>query len=102
MTAGMSGARQGTQLWLGALSVLSRQSLNGAKRMKRTLLALAAGLFMTGTPLVFAQTGPAPSPAPQPPAAKPTEPPAAKPTGTQWYSHQTDEMRASKLISARV
>jgi sporulation protein YlmC with PRC-barrel domain len=70
--------------------------------MNRTLLALAAGLLMTGTSLVFAQTSPAPSPAPHPPAAKPTDPPAAKATGTQWYSHQADEMRASKLIGARV
>src|SRR5262245_32265850 len=70
--------------------------------MKRMLLGLTAGLLVTGTSLVFAQTSPAPEPAPQAPAVKPAEPPAAKSTGTQWYSHQTDEMRASKLIGTKV
>jgi hypothetical protein len=68
--------------------------------MKRILLGLAAGLLMASTSLVFAQT--TPTPAPDAPAVKPTEPPAAKTTGTPWYSHQVDDVRASKLIGTRV
>ena len=73
--------------------------------MRATLLGLTTGLLLAGSSLVFAQTSPAPAPAPEaPPAAKPTEPSAAQPTGAQqlWYSRQADEMRASKLIGTTV
>lgn len=70
--------------------------------MTRMLLGLAAGILMAGSSLVLAQTSPAPTPAPETPAAKPTEPPAAKTTGTQWYSRQADDMRVSKLIGTKV
>jgi sporulation protein YlmC with PRC-barrel domain len=68
--------------------------------MKRMLLGLATGLLVAGTSLAFAQTTPAPTPGA--PAVKPTEPPATKTNGALWYSHQPDEMRASKLIGTKV
>jgi sporulation protein YlmC with PRC-barrel domain len=69
--------------------------------MRTTLLGLTTGLLLAGSSLVFAQTSPAPE---APPTAKPTEPPAAKTTGAQQlsYSRQADDMRASKLIGAKV
>jgi sporulation protein YlmC with PRC-barrel domain len=55
---------------------------------------------MAASSFVFAQT---PStPAPDASTVKPIEPPAAKSTGTQWYSHQADDVRASKLIGTKV
>jgi sporulation protein YlmC with PRC-barrel domain len=81
--------------------------------MRKTLFGLTAGLLLAGTSLAIAQTNPAPSPPQEsPPAAKTTEPSAPKanePAATKaatpqqmWYSRQGDEVRASKLIGAKV
>jgi hypothetical protein len=59
--------------------------------MKSTVVGLAALLL---APPAVAQTT-------TPPGTSP--PPAASPTGQpMWYSHQADEMRASKLIGTKV
>jgi sporulation protein YlmC with PRC-barrel domain len=60
--------------------------------MKSTVIGLAASLLLAAP--AFAQTT-------TPPVTSP--PPAASPTGQpMWYSHQADEMRASKLIGTKV
>ena len=60
--------------------------------MKITVLGLAASLILAAP--VLAQTT-------TPPVSTP--PPAASPSGQPvWYSHQADEMRASKLIGTKV
>ena len=56
--------------------------------MKSRMLGATAALLLAASPL-FAQTT--------------TPPPAASPSGQpMWYSHQADEMRASKLIGTKV
>jgi sporulation protein YlmC with PRC-barrel domain len=60
--------------------------------MKKTVIALAALLASAGSAL--AQTTTTPPPA-SPPAASSS---AAEP----WYTHQAEEMRASKLIGTKV
>jgi sporulation protein YlmC with PRC-barrel domain len=56
--------------------------------MKSRVLGATAALLLAASPL-FAQTT--------------TPPPAASPSGQpMWYSHQADEMRASKLIGTKV
>jgi sporulation protein YlmC with PRC-barrel domain len=53
-------------------------------------MTLACALALAASPLALAQTTPAP-------------PPATTPSGQpMWYSHQADEMRASKLIGTTV
>jgi hypothetical protein len=55
--------------------------------MKSTIIGFAASLLLVAP--VLAQTA--------------TPPPAATPSGQpMWYSHQADEMRASKLIGTKV
>jgi sporulation protein YlmC with PRC-barrel domain len=55
--------------------------------MKSAIVGLAAALLLAAP--AFAQTA--------------TPPPAASPSGQpMWYSHQADEMRASKLIGTKV
>jgi sporulation protein YlmC with PRC-barrel domain len=64
--------------------------------MKTSALALASALLLAGSTQVLAQTATTPPPASTPP-------PAASPSGQpMWYSHQADEMRASKLIGTKV
>jgi len=58
--------------------------------------ALTLALLLASSTLALAQTQPAPAPAPQAPPA------ARAPDGQMWYSHQADEMRASKLIGTKV
>jgi sporulation protein YlmC with PRC-barrel domain len=59
------------------------------------IATLASALMLASSTLALAQTTPAP--APQPPPAVTT------PSGERmWYSHQADEMRASKLIGTKV
>jgi sporulation protein YlmC with PRC-barrel domain len=60
--------------------------------LKTTMLACS--LILAASPLALAQTS---APAPQTPPAATT--PSGQP---MWYSHQTDEMRASKLIGTKV
>jgi sporulation protein YlmC with PRC-barrel domain len=61
--------------------------------MRYTLISIAAALALSAP--VFAQTTTTPPPA--------TPPPAATPSGqTMWYTHQAEEMRASKLIGTTV
>jgi sporulation protein YlmC with PRC-barrel domain len=56
--------------------------------MKSRVLGATAALLLAASPL-FAQTT--------------TPPPAASPSGQpMWYSHQADEIRASKLIGTKV
>lgn len=56
--------------------------------MKSRVLGATAALLLAASPL-FAQTT--------------TPPPAASPAGQpMWYSHQADEIRASKLIGTKV
>jgi sporulation protein YlmC with PRC-barrel domain len=63
--------------------------------MKSSAIGLAACLMLAAAAPSLAQT------TTQPPAATP--PPAASPSGQpMWYSHQADEMRASKLIGTKV
>ena len=60
--------------------------------MKTTVLGLAASLMLAAPVLAQTTTPPAPTP-----------PPAASPSGQPiWYSHQADEMRASKLIGTKI
>jgi sporulation protein YlmC with PRC-barrel domain len=67
----------------------------------KTTLALASSLLIGSSTLALAQTT-QPAPKPAPPAAT-MPPPAASPSGQpMWYSHQADEMRASKLIGTKV
>ena len=62
--------------------------------MKASAIGLAASLMLAAAPPTLAQTGP---------TAPTMPPPAASPSGqTVWYSHQADEMRASKLIGTKV
>jgi len=62
--------------------------------MKSSAIAVAACLMLASAAPTLAQTTPPPSPTP---------PPAASPSGqTMWYSHQAEEMRASKLIGTKV
>lgn len=56
----------------------------------KMLAAAAAALTIAASPLVLAQTKPGPAPAP------------GGATQSEWYSHQSGEMRASKLIGTRV
>ena len=61
--------------------------------MRYTLISIAAALVLCAP--VLAQTTTTPPPA--------TPPPAATPSGqTMWYTHQAEEMRASKLIGTTV
>ena len=61
----------------------------------KLLVTLASALVIAGSSLALAQTTPAP--APQAPPA------ATSPSGERiWYSHQANEMRASKLIGTKV
>lgn len=61
--------------------------------MRYTLISIAAALVLSAP--VLAQTTTTPPPA--------TPPPAATPSGqTMWYTHQAEEMRASKLIGTTV
>jgi sporulation protein YlmC with PRC-barrel domain len=64
--------------------------------MNTKVVALASAILASSS-LAFAQTTPAPAPTPQ-------TPPAARTQNGQpmWYSHQADEMRASKLIGTKV
>ena len=58
--------------------------------MRTTLFALATGLLLSASPVAIAQTPTAP-------------PPAKTPSGEiMWYSHQTQDTRASKLIGTKV
>lgn len=53
-------------------------------------MMLACAVTLAASPLAIAQT-------------TPTPPPATSPSGQpMWYSHQADEMRASKLIGTSV
>jgi hypothetical protein len=64
--------------------------------MKPTVLGLVGGLMLAASVPTLAQTTTTPPPAPAPA-------PAASPSGQpMWYSHQADEMRASKLIGTKV
>ncbi len=60
------------------------------------VVTLASALVLACSSLVLAQTTPPPAP--------PQSPPAARTQNGQplWYSHQADEMRASKLIGTNV
>lgn len=63
--------------------------------MTTRILTLASALMLASSSLVLAQTAP-------PPVGE-TPPAATMPSGQQmWYSHQADEMRASKLIGTKV
>ncbi len=63
--------------------------------MTTRILTLASALMLASSSQVLTQT--APPPVPQTPPAVTT------PSGQQmWYSHQADEMRASKLIGTKV
>lgn len=64
--------------------------------MNTRVVALASAILASSS-LAFAQTTPAPAPAPQTPPAARTQDGQA-----MWYSHQADEMRASKLIGTKV
>jgi hypothetical protein len=62
--------------------------------MKSSAIGLAASLMLAAAAPTLAQTTAPPSTTP---------PPAASPGGQpMWYSHQADEMRASKLIGTKV
>jgi hypothetical protein len=70
--------------------------------MKRTMFVLATGAMLAASPEAIAQSTTT-SPAPTPPAATTPSGPQTSPSGGQmWYSHQPDEMRASKLIGTKV
>ena len=57
--------------------------------MKSYVLGVTAALMLAASAPLLAQTT--------------TPPPAASPSGQpMWYSHQADEMRASKLIGTKV
>ena len=59
--------------------------------MRSTILALTTGLMLAASPAAMAQTAPA------------TPPAATTPSGEViWYSHQAEEVRASKLIGTKV
>ena len=59
--------------------------------MRATILALTTGLILAASPAAMAQTTPS------------APPPAATPSGQPvWYSHQPEEVRASKLIGTKV
>ena len=61
--------------------------------MRYTLISIAAALVLSAPVLAQITTTPAPT----------TPPPAATPSGqTMWYTHQAEEMRASKLIGTTV
>ena len=62
-----------------------------------TKVVVFASAILASSSLAFAQTTPTPAPAPE-------TPPAARTQDGQsmWYSHQADEMRASKLIGTKV
>jgi hypothetical protein len=63
--------------------------LSKEQSMKSTLFGLATSLMLAASTSVIAQTS--------------SPPPAATPSGqAMWYSHQADEMRASKLIGTKV
>jgi len=63
--------------------------------MKAPVVTLASAVLLLTSSLALAQTTPAPAP---------QAPPAARTQDGQpmWYSHQADEMRASKLIGTNV
>lgn len=58
----------------------------------KMLAAAAIALTLAASPLVLAQTKPGPATTPAPSGSQ----------QPQWYSHQADEMRASKLIGTSV
>lgn len=61
--------------------------------MRCTLISIAVALVLSAPVLAQTTTTPAPT----------TPPPAATPSGqTMWYTHQAEEMRASKLIGTTV
>lgn len=61
--------------------------------MRYTLISIAVALVLSAPVLAQTTTTPAPT----------TPPPAATPSGqTMWYTHQAEEMRASKLIGTTV
>jgi hypothetical protein len=80
---------------IGARVARRQQSDKGKASMK--IFSSVAILSMMLAWPVGAQTTPSPTPA-SPPTAQ------TSPSGSQlqWYSHQADEMRASKLIGATV
>jgi len=80
---------------IGARVARRQQSDKGKASMK--IFSSVAVLSMMLAWPVGAQTTPSPTPA-SPPTAQ------TSPSGSQlqWYSHQADEMRASKLIGATV
>ena len=62
--------------------------------MKSSAIGLAAWLLLAASPSIAQTTT-------TPPATMP--PPASMPSGQpMWYSHQADEVRASKLIGTKV
>ena len=63
--------------------------------MKAPVVTLASAVMLMSCSLALAQTTPAPAP---------QAPPVARTQDGQpmWYSHQADEMRASKLIGTNV
>lgn len=71
--------------------------------MKTLTAATLVSLTLVASPFVMAQTQPAPSTTP-PPAASPPKTTTAPGGAMQpsWYSHQSGEMRASKLIGTAV
>ena len=59
--------------------------------MRSTVFALVVGLMLSAPPAALSQTTPS------------TPPPATSPSGQpMWYSHQPDDMRASKLLGTSV
>ena len=70
--------------------------------MKTLTAASIAALTLVASPLVMAQSQPSPStPPPAATAPKTTTAPGGA-TQPMWYTHQTGEMRASKLIGTAV
>jgi sporulation protein YlmC with PRC-barrel domain len=70
--------------------------------MKTLTAATLVSLTLIASPFVMAQTQPAPStPPPAASAPRATTTPGGA-TQLNWYSHQTGEMRASKLIGTAV
>jgi sporulation protein YlmC with PRC-barrel domain len=76
--------------------------------MIRKTAPLATALLVAASTLAIAQsqtapTSPPPAKAPGGATTATPPPPAKTPAGeTMWYSHQADEMRASKLIGSTV
>lgn len=79
--------------------------------MTRKKITLASALLLAGSSFSLAQTSPTtPSPTPPAVAPAPSMPPPALPDRSEripagetiFYSHQTSDVRASKLIGTRV